>query len=92
MPPSLLRLIVFIVAGVALVQWPVPFLLVAFVLVIWLVARTYRDHPRTGPPASGAMDLRGHTLCRGPRARLQRRKTCPAAVWHSARIASLKRP
>jgi uncharacterized membrane protein YdbT with pleckstrin-like domain len=44
MSPSLLRLIVFIVSGVALVQWPVPFLFATFVLVIWLVPRTYRDH------------------------------------------------
>jgi uncharacterized membrane protein AbrB (regulator of aidB expression) len=42
MQPGLLRLIVFIVTGAALVQWPVPFLLIAVVLVIWLVPRTYR--------------------------------------------------
>jgi uncharacterized membrane protein YdbT with pleckstrin-like domain len=44
MSPRFLRLIVFIAAGVALVLWPVPFLFVAFVLVIWLVPRTYRDN------------------------------------------------
>ncbi len=42
--PRFLRLIVLIVAAGALVQWPVPFLLAAFMMVVWLVPRTYHDH------------------------------------------------
>jgi hypothetical protein len=91
MSPSLLRLIVFIVAGVALVLWPVPFLLVAFMLVIWLVPRSYRDHREIARLREAEQMALARAVWAEERVtRLQRRRPTQRRSGAAARVAELE--
>ena len=91
MHPGLLRVIVFIVAGVALVLWPVPFLLVAFVLVIWLVPRAYRDNCELARLQEAEQMALARAVGAEERVkRAQRRKPAQRRSGASARIAELE--